>query len=769
MRPLYDKLLLLIFTSLLLAACKPVTAPADAPAAATPDAIAAPALPPAINYNLGEAMLVQERFPEESRFRNMPVRLNGVIATPPGEGGPYPVVLILHGTHPGCPEDEGGVDRWPCDPDLERPNYQGFGYLASELAGAGYVALSVNINAENSFGFGEPTAGERLEQLLDLHLRALAEAAAGGANDFGVELAGRADVHRLVLFGHSRGGEMAFSLANNTALPFGSEGGDYGPVEGILLITAATVSVNPAGGSRVPMAVLLSACDADVVSQDGQHFYEAARIAPAQTAWATSTWLEQANHNFFNATLPDDPFGRPNRPDCETILEPEAQRTWLAGYAVDFLTTIYSHDPAALRAAMTRMGMNVFEPAPSELYRLPARVATMAPARNRLPLLIPTADQELENSPATGGSVTAQGLTTQFCPEGFYTPTQMPGSEPCRRVNLTVPGQPALALVTWEQAGGALKFSLPPGIGLLNFFDAISLRAAIDPLSPLNAPGKPQALSVRLTDGSGAAATVAIPSTEGALQFPPGLVQEDQFFGSLFTGVVPLTTIRLPLSAFTGINLMEIVELALLFDGQPSGALFLADVELVRSPISQQETLDAPPGAELIAAAAAGDVEAMRQLANVYRPKEAQGVLYGNLAQSVFWYREACAAGYANAQVDFYEFARTFAETTSDAYLAEAIACLDDAVRQGHRSAISNAAFRAAFIDQDYARGFYLYALLEDADPQLAGQRQTFAGNLSADEIAAAEEAAAAWRAANTVKDYNDFFAEVNSPFRQVP
>ena len=106
--------------------------------------------------------------------------------------------------------------------------------------------------------------------------------------------------------------------------------------------------------------------------------------------------------------------------------------------------------------------------------------------------------------------------------------------------------------------------------------------------------------------------------------------------------------------------------MALVFDQTDSGALFLADVEFVRSPIGRQETLDAPPAPEKIAAAEAGDVEAMRQLANVYPPTEALGVRYGNLEQALYWYRAACAAGYANAQVDFYHFARDFAETTGD-------------------------------------------------------------------------------------------------------
>ena len=120
-------------------------------------------------------------FSEDSRFRNMPVRLNGIVAVPNGDGAPHPVVVILHGNHVGCPVPEGDtVDRWPCDPEVERANYRGFAYLVSQLAAQGYVALSININAENTFGFGEPVPIERLGQLVDLHLNALSVASSGG-------------------------------------------------------------------------------------------------------------------------------------------------------------------------------------------------------------------------------------------------------------------------------------------------------------------------------------------------------------------------------------------------------------------------------------------------------------------------------------------------------------------------------------------------------------------------------------------------------------
>jgi hypothetical protein len=143
-------------------------------------------LPVVVEYNLGETTITQSMFPEDSRFRNMPIRLNGIIAAPEGEDGPYPVILILHGNHPGCPIPEGDmVDRWPCDPEVEQRNYPGFEYLVQRLAAQGYVALSININAEYTFGFGEPVPIERLGQLLDLHLEALAQPPAGDRTSLG--------------------------------------------------------------------------------------------------------------------------------------------------------------------------------------------------------------------------------------------------------------------------------------------------------------------------------------------------------------------------------------------------------------------------------------------------------------------------------------------------------------------------------------------------------------------------------------------------------
>ena len=356
----------------------PVAAPSPEATETSPESTATePAsLPVAVEYNLGDTTITQSMFSEDSRFRNMPVRLNGIIAVPDGEGAPHPVVVILHGNHVGCPVPEGDtVDRWPCDPEAERPNYRGFDYLVRQLAAQGYVALSININAENTFGFGEPVPIERLGQLVDLHMQALAAATNGGANKFGVELEGRADMNRLAFIGHSQGGEGAYWLTQKSALdaPESFKNLGYGPVYGIIMI-APSANWAGAGGAHLPLAVILPACDNDVINQEGQLYYEITRFDPEQSTWASSVWLERANHNYFNNTLSDEALTRPGRPDCEPLLQPEVQRDFLSEYTLDFLANIFNKE----QDAAVHMGMDFQAPAPDELYGLPARVAALA-------------------------------------------------------------------------------------------------------------------------------------------------------------------------------------------------------------------------------------------------------------------------------------------------------------------------------------------------------------------------------------------------------
>ena len=222
------------------------------------------------------------------------------------------------------------------------------------------------------------------------------------------------------------------------------------------------------------MATILSACDGDVTDQTGQFFFEGPRLAPDQTEWAASAWLERANHNGFNTILPGDMITQRDRPDCETLLDGDAQRTWLVDYASDFLATLFAKDGAVIDEAKQRLGIDVTTPAPDELYGLPARVAFLAPAADRQTVMLPADVEELTTN-RLGGEVTAEDVTTHFCPKGFYSAQMLPGSEPCRRNYVTVPGQPAHAVVWWEEPGAALRFTLPDGAGDLSDYTTLSL------------------------------------------------------------------------------------------------------------------------------------------------------------------------------------------------------------------------------------------------------------------------------------------------------
>ena len=575
-------LVALLSAALVLAGCSPSSPgrPAAPPSASAPSAPSAEPLTyetVSAEYDLGPTTLVQSSAAPGSAHREMPVDLNGVIAAPQ-EGGPYPVAVILHGMHPGCPVDANGVDSWPCDPADEQPNHAGFAWLAEELAARGMVALALNLNAEYTLGFGETTPDDRLEQLVDMHLRALGEASAGGDVDLGIDLTGRADTSQLLLVGHSRGGESAVTLASDwVGAPDGER--PYGPAAGLLLLAPAVVFSTPDGALPAPTAIVLPSCDADVRAQDGMGHLESTRLADNDT-WVTAAWVDGANHNNVNTTLSADAFALEGRPDCEPGLDPSTQRDVTGAYAADFATVLFDDDPQQVAAARARMGIDPATPAPATLYGTPAQVALLLPDDQRLPLLTPTGAEGL----AADGRATlaADSVRTLLCPAGYYTPYMEPDLADCRRAQLTVPGDPALALASWSAPGGILRVGLPADARDLSAFTSLSVRAAVDPLSALNPQGSAQSFTIRMTDTSGASSSVTVGPDTPALRYPAGVAEADEHFeGQRFTGPAPLMPVRIPLDQFD-VDLTRISEIGLVFDQTPTGALLLADLEVIR-------------------------------------------------------------------------------------------------------------------------------------------------------------------------------------------
>jgi hypothetical protein len=555
------------------------TQPPDPTLIPEPTAVATqpPSTPPQVQvYNLGDATITQEQFPEDSRFRNMPVRLEGVIGVPGGEGQ-HPVVLILHGSHRICPTDDGRDNEaiWPCPVEDEQSNYAGFTYLIEALARAGYVALSINVNAEHTFAHGESPPTVRTIQLIDAHLNELAAANSGESDKFGVDLNGRVDLSHMVWVGHSRGGDLINWIVREQNLATEASQTGYGPVQGLILVAPSVFTTDALPTVDLPVGVILPACDADATLLEGQLYYESARFDPTRTNLVTSVYLEGANHKNFNTTLDPDRILE-DRPDCaeDAALAPETQRDFLVQYTLDFLQGLYG-DPTENGDLGQRLGLDAASPPPTTLYNVPVRVCTLYPPADHLTVMRPQSEAELSTN-LLGGEVGMTEATAVFCPEGYYVPAMEPGTEPCKRVNFNQPGYPQQFVLSWESSGAQWRTILPEPVRDLTGYSSLHVRAALDPLSELNLEGDPLSFTVVLIDAGGGQAQAVVSD----LPYPPGERQPDEYWEERFTGHVHMSTIIIPLTNFD-VDLPQVAEIALRFDQAETGTLFLADLELV--------------------------------------------------------------------------------------------------------------------------------------------------------------------------------------------
>ena len=283
------------------------------------------------DYDLGVRVFPQPDLSGE--LASMPIRLWGTIAAPV-RGGPHPVVVIAHGAHgDNCP---GELGDWPCW-EREQRNDLGFRYLAVALARAGFVAIAPDVNAAYTGVWGEPADREsaRFGQVLTATVAELGRASRGLSTAFGIPLQGKANIARLGLIGHSRGGTNALGWAAGKR-----------HVRSILLLAPA---YDPARSIPDVLAtVVVGTCDGNTGRQGAKYF--AALRSQKRTRPAYKITLRPANHNFYNETLvalgADD--APADRPGCESRLIGLKQQTWLARVAPEhFAVSLLGAKPAS--------------------------------------------------------------------------------------------------------------------------------------------------------------------------------------------------------------------------------------------------------------------------------------------------------------------------------------------------------------------------------------------------------------------------------------
>jgi pimeloyl-ACP methyl ester carboxylesterase len=184
---------------------------------------------------------------------------------------------------------------WPCPAGAtEVPNHLGYQYLQRLLASQGYVTVSLSANGVNGQEFdlaAEDSGMTQRSALVRFHLRRWAAWAAGGGQ-FGERWGGRVDMQRVLLVGHSRGGEGVARAAIDT--PAGAPWRVAGQV--LLAPTAFGLQQAP----YVPTISVLPYCDGDVVWLSGQLQVDLGRDVVRDPALRSAVLVMGANHNFFN-------------------------------------------------------------------------------------------------------------------------------------------------------------------------------------------------------------------------------------------------------------------------------------------------------------------------------------------------------------------------------------------------------------------------------------------------------------------------------------
>ncbi len=459
-------------------------------------------------------------------------RLGHVVrpATPTPE--PAPLVLFLHGRHDFCygtPDDPDQWGDWPCPAGMQPvPSQLGYRYVQRLLASQGYVTVSIAANGINAQDWNALDGGAAARaRLVRSHLQQWSEWAADGTY--------QVDMGRVVLVGHSRGGEGVNLASIQTPLDAA-----YRIVGQVLL---APTDFARSVAAYVPTVTVLSYCDGDVFDLQGQAYTDLARdLAPGDTALRSTVLVMGANHNFYNtewtpgisrAPSWDDGGGAGGvcAPGAPTRLTAAGQRavarTWItgavdlmAGGRTDVLPMFDGSDvevPSAEGADVRTQALGL-----GRTLRRPGRdAAALDLGRAASRICIGTSGGR---DPRQCGDV--GGITPHWVMDSSYTHR--------------LPTDPAWE-VSWRRAGAdaGLLLDRPWDLGGA---DRLDLRTVVDPAQYR------VRLAVRLRDGSGNSQLLT-PVDHGVLHRLPGPEWGTKLVAQ---------TLRVPLAGASGVDLTDV-------------------------------------------------------------------------------------------------------------------------------------------------------------------------------------------------------------------
>ncbi|MEU3416154.1 hypothetical protein ABZ760_33760 [Streptomyces sp. NPDC006658] len=510
----------------------PGAAPAVRPPAPLPANAVDPGKPGGYRTRTGEYALKSVRLPGLPA----PVEMRAVVVAPVGATGKRPLALFLHGRHATCYKgrEEVGVD-WPCAAGTTPiPSHRGYLRDQRLLASQGYVTVSIAANGVNGQDFAAEDGGAQARSsLVRRHLARWAGWAEHPESaPKAVREAPRADLSKVLLVGHSRGGEGVNRAALDSLTPPPSgQDGYHGPVRwtvrGTVLIGPTVFGQNPV--PDVPSVTLLPGCDGDVSDLQGEVYVDGTRAVGDGTALHSAVYVIGANHNFFNSQ-------------------------WTPGQAAapaedDFFDDSRHPDPVCGKGAATRLSADRQHRAGSTYIAAAARLFLAGDDRVR-PLLdgsgkrAPSADPARVLSHAVGAR-----RSGGFLPDGGVSVT---GGTLCAAVDPS-PARSCLASGTKGASPHFARWETDRETGR----QAVALRwtragtaARVTPVKPVSLSGS-TALALRVfvpPNTRGTRLDVALTDTSGK-KAKLGRVTLDGLPGSGRTASYWAREVRVPLSA----------------------------------------------------------------------------------------------------------------------------------------------------------------------------------------------------------------------------
>jgi hypothetical protein len=539
-------------------------------------------------YNFGDTAFQPTDFPG-------PVELRASIHYPANlPGGPYPVIVFLHGRHATCFKGASQLLQWPCTfiGSQPIPSFQGYDYVAEVLASHGYVVVSISANGVNArdnsvFDLGALARAELIQKHLDI----LNGFNTTGGAPFGTKFVGKFNLSQIGTMGHSRGGEGVvrhYVLNNDLGAPYGIKA----------VFPLAPVDFNRFVVNNAALNVLLPYCDGDVADLQGVHFYDDARYnVPGDLAPKHYVLVMGANHNFYNTIWSPGSSSFPGATNDWLAFVPGGHSDSQCGSVPGNRRLTEAQQRGTGLAYMSAFfrayvgGENQFipiltgdAPPPPSATTNDLFVSYHAPDTPALRLDV---NRLLDNTNLTlnnlGGAVTQLGLTPyDLCGgEAPQPATCLPGQSNARQPHTTPSARSPLRGLSqlrtgWNNFTGNYRNDLPAGLGNVSGYQAVQFRVSVNFADARNLADLAQDFRVRLTDASGASTSVRVSDASGALFFPPGEV-----------GPVPkvvLNTVRIPLSAFGGVNLNNVRSVEFTFNERLQGAVLITDLAFASAP-----------------------------------------------------------------------------------------------------------------------------------------------------------------------------------------